>query len=125
MILSDRLSVELANLISLDGLTAPRVMVYKSYITIYHKAGRSVKRIIISLPEDFLEEIDDIATQEHRSRSELIREATRRYLAEVRKERPIDNPKIRKAFKSLDELKHRWTGKWQAEEIIRKMRSER
>ncbi len=37
-------------------------------------------RVLISLPEKFLEEIDQIADDEQRSRSELIREALRLYM---------------------------------------------
>lgn len=41
------------------------------------------------------------------------------------KQRPIDNPKIRAAFKSLDELEHKWVGKWDATKIIRQLREKR
>lgn len=37
-------------------------------------------RVLISLPEKFLEEIDVLADEEQRSRSELIREALRAYI---------------------------------------------
>jgi CopG family transcriptional regulator/antitoxin EndoAI len=37
-------------------------------------------RVLISLPDKFLEEIDSIADEEQRSRSELIREALRNYI---------------------------------------------
>lgn len=37
-------------------------------------------RVLISLPDEFLTEIDDIAGLEHRSRSDLIREALRSYM---------------------------------------------
>ena len=37
-------------------------------------------RVLISLPDKFLEEIDVIAEEEQRSRSELIREALRNYI---------------------------------------------
>ncbi|MEB3245151.1 MAG: ribbon-helix-helix domain-containing protein [Vampirovibrionales bacterium] len=40
-------------------------------------------RVLISLPEKFLEEIDDLAGEEHRTRSELIREALRHYLRQL------------------------------------------
>ena len=39
------------------------------------------KMISVSIPEEMLPEIDDAARKEHRSRSELIREALRRYLS--------------------------------------------
>ena len=37
-------------------------------------------KVLVSLPQEFLETIDRIAADEHRSRSELIREALRAYL---------------------------------------------
>jgi uncharacterized protein (DUF433 family) len=37
-------------------------------------------KILVSLPEKFLEEVDKVAAEEHRSRSELIREALRAYI---------------------------------------------
>jgi CopG family transcriptional regulator / antitoxin EndoAI len=37
-------------------------------------------RILISIPDEFLSEIDGIAGNEHRSRSDLIREALRLYM---------------------------------------------
>ncbi len=37
-------------------------------------------KILVSLPEKFLEDVDRLAEVEHRSRSELIREALRAYL---------------------------------------------
>jgi len=43
------------------------------------KASKST-RVLISLPEKFLSEIDTLAEDEQRSRSELIREALRNYI---------------------------------------------
>ncbi len=37
-------------------------------------------RVLISMPEEFLSKIDGVATDEQRSRSELIREALRVYI---------------------------------------------
>lgn len=37
-------------------------------------------RVLISMPERFLDEIDTVAGNENRSRSELIREALRTYI---------------------------------------------
>ena len=37
-------------------------------------------RVLISMPEQFLGEIDNVAETENRSRSELIREALRTYI---------------------------------------------
>jgi len=43
------------------------------------------KRIIISLPNSLLQEVDDIAELEKRNRSEFIREAMKLYIRERRK----------------------------------------
>ena len=37
-------------------------------------------RVLISMPEEFLGKIDEVAELENRSRSELIREALRTYI---------------------------------------------
>lgn len=37
-------------------------------------------RVLISMPEEFLTRIDEVAGTENRSRSELIREALRTYI---------------------------------------------
>jgi Arc/MetJ-type ribon-helix-helix transcriptional regulator len=53
----------------------------------------TAKMISVSLPQEMLPEIDNLARREHRSRSELIREALRRYLS-VAGDRmiPLDDP---------------------------------
>lgn len=38
------------------------------------------RKVLIALPPAMLEQVDFIATYEHRTRSDLIREALRRYL---------------------------------------------
>lgn len=37
------------------------------------------KRVLISIKEDFLQMVDKVAEEEHRNRSELVREALRLY----------------------------------------------
>lgn len=41
-------------------------------------------RVLISMPEDFLNRIDQVADGENRTRSELIREALRSYMYKSR-----------------------------------------
>ena len=41
-------------------------------------------RVLISMPEDFLNKIDQVAEGENRTRSELIREALRSYMYKSR-----------------------------------------
>ena len=43
-------------------------------------ASKKSSRVLISLPDKFLEEVDELAEEEQRSRSELIREALRHYI---------------------------------------------
>jgi CopG family transcriptional regulator/antitoxin EndoAI len=43
------------------------------------------KKILISLPDSLLQEVDEIVTMEKRNRSEFIRESMRLYLRERRK----------------------------------------
>ncbi len=45
-------------------------------------------KILVSFPKKFLEEVDRVAAEEHRSRSELIREALRAYM-ETRKGKKV------------------------------------
>lgn len=58
-------------------------------------------RILISMPEKFLEEIDGVAENESRSRSELIREALRTY---IQKNRVRENALAQKNAKILEDL---------------------
>lgn len=44
------------------------------------KKGEYMARVLISMPEEFLQRIDQVADGENRSRSELIREALRTYI---------------------------------------------
>ncbi|MBI5354507.1 MAG: DUF433 domain-containing protein [Chloroflexi bacterium] len=55
-------------------------------------------KILVSLPEKFLEDVDSVAAEEHRSRSELIREALRAYL-ETRKGKKVGEQSASYALK--------------------------
>ncbi len=45
-----------------------------------NERGFTMARVLISMPERFLDEIDSVANSENRTRSELIREALRTYM---------------------------------------------
>ena len=62
-------------------------------------------KVMISFPDEFLAEVDRIAQEEHRTRSELVREAIRLYI-ETRghRRRPGDMPQIQKAVATQDAL---------------------
>ncbi len=52
-----------------------------------HKLKRgfnNMARVLISMPEEFLTKIDEVADGENRTRSELIREALRTYIHKQR-----------------------------------------
>lgn len=51
------------------------------------------KKVLVALPPKMLEEIDFVAFDEHRSRSDLIREALRRYIDNYKRTRIKPTPK--------------------------------
>lgn len=58
-------------------------------------------RILISMPDEFLDRVDGLANEEQRTRSELVREALRSYIKRSR----IANPqKASNNAKILEEL---------------------
>jgi CopG family transcriptional regulator / antitoxin EndoAI len=72
-------------------------------------------KVLISLPEKFLEEVDRVATAEHRSRSELVREALRAYLETRQGKKAGEQPakyavkksktKVKNAFPNIEVVK--------------------
>jgi CopG family transcriptional regulator/antitoxin EndoAI len=81
-------------------------------------------KTMISIPDEFLALVDEIAASEQRSRSELIREALREYIRKGHgPERPIDKPEVRKALKGLRTLK--WTDRFDSTAAVRRMRDRR
>jgi CopG family transcriptional regulator/antitoxin EndoAI len=62
-------------------------------------------KVMVSLPDEFLVEVDRVAQEEHRTRSELVREALRLYMA-VRQQprRPADDARVLRAVKTQDSL---------------------
>jgi len=62
-------------------------------------------KVMVSFPDDFLTEVDRIASEEQRSRSELLREAMRLYI-QVRRQHaaPGNDPQVQKAVDVMDEM---------------------
>lgn len=58
-------------------------------------------RVLISMTDEFLTRIDEMATDEQRSRSELVREALRTYM---RRNRNINVEKASKNAEALENL---------------------
>ena len=62
-------------------------------------------KVMVSFPEEFLSQVDRIAQEEHRTRSELLREAVRLYIQLRRGERrPAADPRVRSAVAAQDDL---------------------
>jgi metal-responsive CopG/Arc/MetJ family transcriptional regulator len=51
------------------------------------------KKVLVALPPGLLEQIDYVAQAEHRTRSDLIRDALRRYIEQFRRTQPNAAPK--------------------------------
>lgn len=60
-------------------------------------------KVLISMKEEFLDEIDKLADAEHRSRSELIREALRLYMR-ARQKASGDSKQISSQAKLIESL---------------------
>lgn len=84
-------------------------------------------KVMISIPEEFLAEIDRVAAAENRSRSELVREALRQYVElRVRPRRPIDDPRVQEAVASMNALARKAKpGGEDSTDIIRRFRDAR
>lgn len=81
-----------------------------------------MSRIIITIPDPLLKEIDREAKQDHRSRAELVRDALRVYLDRKRAEEE-EQAKRRRAAELMDELRKETIGKGiKASEVIKKWR---
>ena len=60
------------------------------------------KKILISLPEALLSEVDNLATAQNINRSEFIREAMRLYIHE--KKRADLNDRLKKGYEEMSEI---------------------
>lgn len=58
-------------------------------------------KILVTMPDDFLHRVDGIASNEQRSRSELIREALRSYMKRMTIKNPQKAEDDAKKLKSL------------------------
>jgi metal-responsive CopG/Arc/MetJ family transcriptional regulator len=81
-------------------------------------------RFVVTIPDEFLEEVDARARAEHRSRSELVREALRNYLRSGGRRGDIsDRSEFRRAIQLQDEMRRRLEGSgYSGSEAVRKMR---
>ena len=81
-------------------------------------------RFVVTIPDEFLEEVDARAKAEHRSRSELVREALRSYLRSGGRRGDIsERPEVKRAIQLQDEMRRRLEGsEYSGSEAVRKMR---
>lgn len=81
-------------------------------------------RFVVTIPDEFLEEVDARAEAEHRSRSELVREALRSYLRSGGRRGDIsDRPEVRRAIQFQDEMRRRHEGSgYSGSAVVREMR---
>ena len=61
-----------------------------------------VKRIMISLPESLLKEVDGLASLEKRNRSEFIREAMKLYIHERKKR--VMREQMKKGYQEMAQI---------------------
>jgi metal-responsive CopG/Arc/MetJ family transcriptional regulator len=62
-------------------------------------------KVMVSFPDEFLVQVDRVAQEEHRTRSELVREALRLYIGlRETQGQPGANPRVRQAILMQDKL---------------------
>lgn len=66
-----------------------------------------MRKVMITLPEEFLDEMDRTAQCEHRNRSELIREAVRQYMARAKESTENRREDIRQALRVQEEARRK------------------
>lgn len=64
------------------------------------------KRIIITVPENLLSEMDDVTVLESKNRSEIVREAIRFYLGE--RKRTLMMEQMKKGYMEMAEINLRY-----------------
>lgn len=83
-------------------------------------------KVMITMPNEFLKKLDKVAAAEHRSRSELIREAVRAYVVERQsgmRASLLTKPSVRAAVALQDRTRQELRGvKLNSAALIRKMR---
>lgn len=84
-------------------------------------------KVMVSFPEEFLAQVDAVAEAEHRSRSELVREALRQYMtAREAVVRPGERPNVQAAIRIQDEISRAAPGSDEdGAELIRYWRDQR
>ena len=84
-------------------------------------------KILVSLPKEFVDEMDQAAKLEHLSRSGLVLEAVQHYLhrSDVKEIPRRLDPVIRRAIALKEEIERRAKGKWDSTKDLRRWRDSR
>ena len=69
-----------------------------------------LKKILISLPDNLLKEVDSIVAMEQINRSEFVREAMKLYIREKRKIEMRD--KMKKGYQQMEEINKKLAEIW-------------
>lgn len=82
-------------------------------------------RVNITMPEEFLKEVDRLAKEEHLTRSALIRESVEAYIVKKNEElaEKERRERMQKAAKLQDALAKK-TGKWDTVQVVRRIREQ-
>ena len=83
-----------------------------------------MSKVMISLPDDFLDDVDALAKTEHRSRSEFVREALRAYVV-TRLKPSTDRAAAQRAAARILKAGLRLPAGETAESLVRRMRETR
>ncbi|MDI6752240.1 MAG: ribbon-helix-helix protein, CopG family [bacterium] len=85
-------------------------------------------KVIITMPDEFLSQVDLVADKEQRSRSELLREAFRAYVGgkkDIQSISLLNKPKVQKALAIQKKIQEKLRGSgWSGTLEIRKWRGE-
>ena len=85
-----------------------------------------MSKVMISVPREFLRNLDVLAGAEHRSRSELVREAVRLYVAtRIEPRTAITSSRTQRAATRILKTHLRWPNGQTAESVIRHLRQTR
>jgi Arc/MetJ-type ribon-helix-helix transcriptional regulator len=90
----------------------------KVYIIFQQKERSVMARFMVSMPDEMVEQLDRRAQEEHRSRSELLREAARRHLASAAPVEAKERPTPRR--NSKPKAQKRWTKKSLEQHLLEK-----
>lgn len=82
-------------------------------------------RVLINIPDEMLKQLDEAAKTQHRSRSEMIREAVRRSYYSPPDRTPAMQARIAEMGREMEKARRKWKTGEDSTKTIRKMRDTR